>query len=161
MTDDGAAEPDTPPPWGLDVIVMPDNPETVEAVFAALPSEMGGLPRTDLPGRVEGALGVEYGGATLRATPIAAVSTAANQELAALEWLEMMAAGMEGVAEGSALEADAPLAWIASAEEADGETAYIAAWCIPTGSWYFDVVAETPEARLALIQSFIAAAPPA
>ena len=147
-------------PWGLDNIVMPDKPEAVEAVLAALPGEIGGMSRNNVPGRFDGALGVEYGdGAlTIRATPMESVSTQIGTELTALEWVETMAGGMEGDVEGAALEANAPLAWIASAEEADNETAYLAVWCNPDGLWYFDVVAASPERRFELIQNFIAAA---
>lgn len=149
----------TVPPWGLDKIAMPDSPDAVAAVFFALPSEVGGALRTDVPGRVEGAHGAEYGSGmhAVRATPVAAVETPSDQEFSVLEWLESMATAMEGEVEGSVLEMDAPLAWIASAEEADGETVYFAAWCDPEGSWYFDVIAESPEARLELIEGFIAA----
>jgi len=147
-------------PWGLDNIVMPDTQEAVEAALAALPGEIDGMSRNNVAGRFEGALGVEYGSATLtiRATPLESVSTQIGTELTALEWLEMMASGMEGDVEGVALEADTRLAWIASAEEADNETAYLAVWCNPEGLWYFDVVAASPETRLELIQNFIAAA---
>ena len=147
-------------PWGLDNIVMPDTQEAVESALAALPSELDGMSRKNVAGRFEGALGVEYGSATLtiRATPLESVSTQIGTELTALEWLELMASGMEGDVEGVALEADAPLAWIASAEEADNETAFLAVWCNPEGLWYFDVVAASPETRLELIHNFIAAA---
>lgn len=148
------------PPWGLDTIVMPDSPKAIEALFAALPGELGGQVRQDVPGRFEGAHAVEYGSwiRTLRATPISAVTTATGRELTPLEWLEMMAAGVEGDVEDIALDADTALAWIASAEQADEETAYLAAWCVPGDAWYFEAVADSPAARLELIESFIAAA---
>lgn len=159
LTEVETTDRNTVPPWGLDKIAMPDRPDAVAAVFSALPSDMSGLPRTDVPGRVEGALGAEYGSGmcAIRATPLAAVETPSDQEFSAFEWLESMATAMEGEVKGSVLEIDAPLAWIASAGEADGETVYFAAWCHPEGSWYFDAMAESAEARLELIEGFIAA----
>jgi hypothetical protein len=146
-------------PWGLDSVVLPDSPEAVEAVFTALPGTLGGMTRTDGPGRFEGAHEVEYGdaGRAIRATPLASIPTPGDDAWTPLAWLETMAGGMEGDVEGSVLEPDAPLAWIASAEQAGDETAYLAVWCVPNGSWYFDVVAESAGARLELIQTFIAA----
>ncbi|MBT8192478.1 MAG: hypothetical protein HKO63_06865 [Acidimicrobiia bacterium] len=108
---------------------MPDSAEAVEAVPAALPDELGGLARTDGPGRVEGAYDVGYGDTrrTIRATPVASIPWAGDEELTPLAWLQTMAGGLEGDVEGTALESDAALAWIASAEQADDETAYLAA----------------------------------
>ncbi|MBT8192159.1 MAG: hypothetical protein KJP22_02065 [Acidimicrobiia bacterium] len=146
-------------PWGLEAVVMPDSAAAVEAVFARLPSELAGLTRKDVQGRVEGALGVEYGDGSraIRGTPLAAIPTQGDDELTPLAWLETMAGAMEGEVAGSLLEPNAPLVWIASAEQADDETAYIAVWCVPSGSWYFDAVAESAVARLELIEAFIAA----
>jgi hypothetical protein len=146
-------------PWGLETVVMPDSAAAVEAVFAGLPNELAGLAGKHAQGRVEGALGVEYGDGSraIRATPVAAIPTQGDDELTPLAWLETMAGAMEGEVEGSLLEPDAPLVWIASAEQADDETAYMAVWCVPSGSWYFDAVAESAVARLELIEAFIAA----
>lgn len=150
------------PPWGLDDIEMPDTPEAVAAVFAALPAEVGGLIRTDVSGRVPGAHSVEYTAVdgvvrTLSATPIAEVPAPEGRDLTPLEWLELMTGALEGFEAGS-LEPGAPLAWVAAAEQADEDIAYMAAWCVPAGAWYFAVTAESPESRAELIAAFIAAA---
>lgn len=157
--DPGTVAPVATAPWGLDAIEMPDSEEAVAAVFAALPGELGGSPRSDVSGRFEGSLAVEYGGEmrTIRATPVAAVAPADDSGMTPVEWLGLMSGGLEGEVEGMALDPSAPLAWMASAEQVDDDVAYLAMWCVPDGAWYFEAIADSPDARLELIQSFVAA----
>jgi hypothetical protein len=149
------------PPWGLEGIALPDSADGVAAALAALPAELVGRARADAPGRFEGALRVEYGSGdggeplALQATPLAGIAAALGTEVTAPEWFETMTSDID--IEIGSPDADAGLMWVAASTQADDETVSLAIWCLSDGSWYFDAVGPTPEARATLVAAFVAA----
>lgn len=155
------------PPWGLPEIDMPDSREQIEALLAGLPGEIEGLPRAE-SAEGAGATAVHYGsgeeqGLILNVTPVEQFAQAFEVEetLTALDVMSALAEamGMDEL-EGSSLDANQPLLWLAAggtAETGPGvvETFYVATWAEPEGEWLFDVIAPSADLRTALIRVFI------
>jgi hypothetical protein len=62
--------------------------------------------------------------------------------------------------EASNLDSDGDLVWAAvtEAETDDGVPAYHLIWTEPDGSWFFHLIADSPEYRVRLVDAFIDAA---
>jgi len=163
--DDGAAVSQSDvPPWGLTEVDMPDTQEDIEALFAALPCEIAGLPRADMS-QGRGGPAVHYGaeeeqGLVLDAFSVEQAAAAGGREaITPLEFLSAIASEM-GELEGSSLDPSGPLVWVAAggtAETGPGvvETDYLAVWGEPEGAWVFQVTASSAEARNSLIHAFV------
>lgn len=150
------------PPWGLDLIQMPQTEEEVIAVLERLPEIEGRRPDFR---RDEGM--VVYDGTASEAPEtyqaIAAFPGDAADVLPGelLGILEDMVAEAErsdsAVVEGSSLDADGDLAWVALNEESEGGTpVYRMAWAEPTGDrWIFVVVGGSAQLRMDLVHAFV------
>jgi hypothetical protein len=160
-TDEDAARTETPP-WGLDGLAMPATAADVSTALDAMPADIDGRPQSEpFDGRTPS---VHYGsgdeqGVTLFAMPMEQTAELAGEAVTPLRWLTAMAGEMDA-REGSSLDPDEPLVWVAAGgtfETGPGEPEvyYVAAWADPDGDWVFWVTADTEAARTGVIHAFI------
>ena len=156
------------PPWSIETIELPDDPETITAVFAAMPSEVDGVPLEIVESDVSfPAVSYQNGeGRSLRlsALSIAELREFAGEDMTTQEFLAGIADSGEIEDVESNLESslDEPgLVWMAGSSPLtiDGTTTtqYVATWTRVDGAWMFTVVADTPEGLTALVHAFIEA----
>jgi len=156
------------PPWSLETIEMPDDPETITAVFAAMPGEVDGVPLEIVESDVLfPAVSYQNGeGRSLRlsALSITSLREFAGEDMTTREFLAGLADSGEIEDVESNLESSSGepgLVWIAGSSpltiDDTTTTEYVAAWTRVDGAWMFTVAADTPEGLTALVHAFIEA----
>ena len=157
----GGGVTDTVDPWGLSGVTLPDTAPAVAETLAAMPATIGGQSRTLT---VEDA--VEYGdtdegGLALFAQPGEARAGADGDPMSPVGWITMLTESGEFDIEGSGLDPNADVVWVTGStvygDERGEQTAWLAVWGRPDGSWVFTATAGTQRLLSALVDAFVAA----
>jgi hypothetical protein len=153
----GGGAPDEPAPLGLDTISLPDDRESVLALFDSLPAAVGGLARGESdPGR---RLLVPYGpgkATYLSAAPLETIRSRPGDGPADV-FAEIVESGVIGIEEEET-STGARVVYVLATTVEDGRNSYVASWADPGGEWVFAAQAFSAEQRAALIEAFVAAA---
>jgi hypothetical protein len=136
-------------PVGLSAEDLPATMAEVQAVFAAMPDEIDGVPREPAEYGFEARYGAFNG--------VVAVETAPGEGSESMAFFED-APGAE--IEASQLDPAAPLLWMFASFEDEGGAGSVqmAQWCEPEGSWIFAVNAETAAMRDVMVAAFVESA---
>lgn len=138
-------------PYGLSTVVMPASEPDVLAVLGAMPAEISGTAQTVGD---DYALSVHYGDLnSIVAIPLSEGGSSA-ENLA--EDLSRFEAEEGAVVEASQLDPAAELVWLTGSfpDQGGAGVVYLAVWGEPDGPWAFNVSAETPDMRDAMVRSF-------
>ena len=162
-----------PPPWGLDTVVLPRDEVSLRALAEALPAEVAGRALADREFLTGARYGARY---TAPGKPDAFVGAVTRENVEGFEpgmtaagYLELLARGFEKDGfegapveiEAQALDPAGPLAYLVWNSTRDGHPWYAASWAEPDGDWLFNVSADTPQTRAALVAAFAEATSPA
>lgn len=144
-------------PFGLDSLVLPDSPEDIVSVFAAMPSSVAARDRAAGP---PGASEVRYQAAGVPDVGIEAASErSAFAGLTTIEaWLRQLSTDVHASAQS--FDADSKVMFVVGerpSSDYDG-TEYLAVWAAPGATHFFAVAADTGEARDDLVLAFVEAA---
>lgn len=149
-SDTGATE---DPPWGLDSVDLPDDVDSIERVFAAMPDDVAGLARLDA-----GPNEADYEGDALVTVMQLGTPTENVSATNALEFLRRLSeAGKVGEVEMEQERLDGPLVYTIYDTTGNGRHVYLISWGAPGSEFLFGVKAESPEDRMALVQAFVEA----
>lgn len=153
------------PPWGLTSIEMPGSDAELMAVFAALPDEIDGHPRSS--GQLSALYG-ELDSDGFANHPLGFIDTVSREDIRTagppgtdwtfLDWLTSMASSSDSPPlEASELDPDEELIWVASGESygPDGEGIFFVRWAQPDGERLFIAQAFTEIGRRRLVEEFI------
>jgi hypothetical protein len=149
-----AASPTRAAPWGLDATLVPESEAEIDAVLAAMPPEIDGV-----PGEVQGNE-IDYGDRGMG-------EMAGSMET----FLRVMTLGGEEYGTGAAfvgaivqnggidieaqeLGADAPLVYVAGSTPAGGSTYFSVMWAAPDAPYVMLIQATSDAQRLALVRAF-------
>lgn len=144
------------PPWGLDGVEMPETADEVEQLIDLMPEVVGEAEKGEVAPR-----SVAYFGGdnrmSLNVNSIGEIREFAGSETMTLaEFLTLMlGSGELQEIEASQLDEGERLVWASASVLADGQTIFVASWGQPDGEWGFNVEADTPQARTALIHAFV------
>lgn len=146
------------PPWGLGAAPVPTSEEEIDAVLAAMPTELDGLTGTvggNEIGYGEGGMGEVSGSMET----FLRVMTIGGEEFGSgASFIEaiVQAGGIE--IEGQDLDPDAPIVYVAGVTPA-GETEYASVmWAEPSSSYVLLIQGTSTEQRAALVAAYEAAA---
>ena len=155
------------PPWSIETIELPDDPETITAVFAAMPSEVDGVPLEIVESDVLFPA-VSYRNGEGRSLRLSALSITTlrefGEDMTTQEFLAGLAKGGEIEDVESNLESssgETGLVWMTGSSpltiEGTTTTESVATWTRVDGAWMFNVAADTPQGLTALVHAFIEA----
>lgn len=150
-----SAERHSDPPWGLEVIDLPDDPATVAGVFAGMPASIDGVSRVET---MDEAVVYEQGQRFLSIRAIRASEIPAGPEggyLTSLGFIEMILGGEIESVEASQVDPDLPLGYVIGTSSGDDQTMFSAFWANPASDWVFTAVGDTSAARTEVVHAFM------
>lgn len=158
QADTGSEADTSEPPWGLDVIDLPDTAGEIMATLDAMPAEIEGVQaemrdsQTVIYGHDLSSFGINV----LGLSDLQEFS--GNPNLTTADFLSVLAeSGELETIEYQDID-DEGVAVLAATSRGNGILQYTASWTDPGGEWLFSLTANSPEARTQLAQEYIAAA---
>lgn len=144
------------PPWGLDTIVLPDTADSIGHVLDAMPTEIDGVQVTVKDGQTVSYEGADGRSLTINVLPLSDLREFSGvPDMTPTDFLSaLVESGELESVEFQDLENEV-LALIAGTGRGNGVLQYLASWADPNGEWFFNLTADTPEARRELAYAFI------
>jgi hypothetical protein len=143
-------------PFDLSTVGMPRSDLEILQILDSMPDQISGLPFSP---RNDYDLVRQYGDLnTIVAIPFPTDGGSAAPESLA-EDLSQFELEAGAVVEGSQLNPASDLVWLTGwfTDQGGAGVVYIAVWGEPAGNWAFNVSAETPEMREAIVRAFVEA----
>jgi hypothetical protein len=141
--------------FGLEALDLPALEAEIAAVFAAMPDEVLGVPRT---AGGPGEFAAVYGISGVVAIPFGTETSPEPETL--VEDLSQFDLEPSSTLEASNLDPGAEVVWLLGSFSDGGGAGvvYIAVWGEPQGGWAFNASGDSVEMRNALVEAFVAAA---